>query len=141
MGRWVLIGFGACVVTCLAVRGWSRRQRRRARIAASKNFVPPRTPAVDWSKVNWGDFFEKLMPPTASAPEPKPVRGGRLSRPGALLDLFGFLFGRATRDDIEATITDLGLDAEDMRARGFSERWIFFIIKTREVRELAAFLW
>jgi len=96
---------------------------------------------VDWSKVKWEDLLEKLEPPAANAPAPKPVRGGRLSRPGALLDLFGFLFGRAMREDIEATITDLGLDAEDMRARGFSERWTFFIIKAREIRELTAFLW
>jgi hypothetical protein len=69
------------------------------------------------------------------------VAGRPLARPGALLDLFGFLFGRAAREDIEATITDLGLDAEDMRERGFSERWIIFTIKARELRELAAFLW
>lgn len=62
-------------------------------------------------------------------------------QPGSMLAPFAFLVGRARREDIEAIMTDLWLDAEEMRSRGFSRRWILFIMKARELRELAALLW
>ncbi len=63
----------------------------------------------------------------------------RFLLPGSLLDAAQYLFDRATREDIEAMITDLGLDALEMRERRRLPRWwIAFVIKVREVHCLWA---
>lgn len=65
-----------------------------------------------------------------------PARG-----PGRLLGRLAFLFGRRTREDIEAAILDLQEDVQEMRDRGIPERRIRRTMRLRELKEAASFAW